>query len=101
MSLHVGRVTYSNEFLTCKVSRQIIGYGDFYFWDDTDPDFVVKASEWQTWREYWKYQDWDMKLLNGYTSDRDYHNQLLQIQRQLYVNTMDTDSIPRFDQVQY
>ena len=41
--LRLKRVVHFNEFLKCKVSGEIISYGDYYYEDDED-GLIVKAS---------------------------------------------------------
>lgn len=86
--LHLKRVTHFNEWLRCKVSREYIAYGDYYYEDDED-GFIVKAS---VYREYkLKKETEEMNshpLLLQAQSEKEYKEMLKTYEREYNQDTL-------------
>ena len=86
--LHLKRITLFNEWLRCKVSREYITYGDYYYEDDVD-GFVVKASIYREYKLKKETEDLnnDPMLLQA-KSEQEYKLALRQYERQYYEDTL-------------
>ncbi len=73
--LFLKRITYDYEFMKCKISGQIIGYGDYYYEDDTD-GLIVKASVLHELKQKRKEDMFDYSKLNNTKSEREYSEML-------------------------
>lgn len=85
--LHLKRIVLFNELLKCKVSGELIGPGDFYYEDDED-GLIVKASVYRRYKDQKIRQEWDYSLLNQATSEREYRQLLLRLQKDFFAQTL-------------
>ena len=85
--LHLKRIVYFNEFLRCKVSDQIMMYGDFYYEDDED-GLIVSAKYYNDLKKKRKEEQFDYTELNNAKSQKEYQDQLRQAERELFESTI-------------
>lgn len=85
--LHLKRVQYFNDFLRCKVSDEIISYGDYYYEDDED-GFIVKASVYRDLKDKKREDDFDYTMLNEAKSEREYKQRLKQYEKNYLTDTV-------------
>ena len=85
--LHLKRITRFNEFLRCKVSDQIMMYGDFYYEDDED-GLIVSAKYYHDLKKQRKEENWDYSLRDGFESQKEYQDQLREAEKALFESTV-------------
>lgn len=85
--LRLKQVTMPYEFLKCHISGELIGFGDFYFEDDTD-GLIVKQTVYHELKERRRQATFDYSKLERATSEREYREMLKQAQRQLKTDTL-------------
>ena len=85
--LHLKRVIYFNEFLRCKVSNELIGYGDYYYEDDED-GLIVKASVYNRLKDKRKRETFDYSELEKLESQREYEQYMKQASKEFYEATI-------------
>lgn len=85
--LHLKRVIYEYEFMKCKISGELIGYGDFYYEDDTD-HLIVKASVYNEIMDKRKEELFDYSKLEKAKSEREYQNMLKMAEKELLSQTL-------------
>lgn len=85
--LHLKRIIYFNEFLRCKVSNELIGYGDYYYEDDED-GLIIKASVYNRLKDKRKKETFDYSELEKLESQREYEQYMKQASREFYESTV-------------
>ena len=70
------RIQYFNECRTCRLTREPIVYGEYYYEDDED-GMVVKASAYRDLRDKYKEDTFDNSRLEYALSEEDYKQQLI------------------------
>ncbi|MBP3199279.1 MAG: hypothetical protein J6N21_20095 [Butyrivibrio sp.] len=85
--LHLKRITHFNEYLICKVSGEVMMYGDFYYEDDED-GLIVSANYYHNLKKQKKEDNWDYSELNAFESQRDYAEALKEKERELFEKTV-------------
>lgn len=85
--LFLNRVTSQFEVLRCKLSRELISYGDFYYEDDED-GLIVKATYYHELQKKTEKDKFDDSKLEQAKSLRDYENQLKKAERELNIDTL-------------
>ena len=75
------------DFLRCGVSKQAIGYGDYYYEDDED-GLIVKAKVYQELKEKKRLNDWDYTLLNNAQNQYEYGKTMRQMERDYFATTL-------------
>lgn len=81
--LHLKRITNFNEFLRCKVSGQIMMYGDFYYEDDED-GLIVSANYYNQLKKQKQENEWDYTELNNAQDQKDYQDRLREAEMALF-----------------
>lgn len=85
--LWLKRIVNDYEFLRCKVSDEIIAYGDFYYEDDED-GLVIKAKVYNQLKERAKRNNFDYSQLNNAVNQREYEMMLKQAERDFHSQTI-------------
>lgn len=85
--LHLKRVTNDYEFIKCKVSGELIGYGDYYYEDDED-GLIIKFTVYQRIKDKMKKDTFDYSLLEKAQSEKEYKEQLRKAERELLEATV-------------
>ena len=69
--------------MKCKVSDQIMMYGDFYYEDDED-GLIISAKYYHELQKKKKEEEFDYTTLNNAQSQKEYQEQLRQAERELF-----------------
>ncbi len=75
------------EFIKCKVSDQVMMYGDFYY-EDTDDGLIVSATYYHELKKRKEEEEFDYTKLNNATSEKEYSELLKQAERELLEKTI-------------
>ena len=81
------RIQHFNEFIKCKVSDQVMMYGDFYY-EDTDDGLIVSATYYHELKKKKEEEEFDYTKLNNATSEKEYSELLKQAERELLEKTI-------------
>lgn len=81
------RIQHFNEFLKCKVSQQVLMYGDFYYQDDED-GIIISHSYYHSELKKKQEEEFDYTKLNNATSEKEYTELLKQAERDFLNTTM-------------
>lgn len=81
------RVVNDYEFLKCQISKELIGYGDWYYQDDED-GLIVKFTVYQRIKDKRKRDTFDYSLLEQANSEREYKEILKRAERELFEVTV-------------
>lgn len=81
------RVTYDYEFMKCHISDELIGYGDYYYQDDTD-GLIVKARVLHELKAKRKAEQFDYSKLSRARDQQEYKEILKAAERQLKEDTL-------------
>lgn len=79
--LHLKRVVNFNDFLRCKVSGDVIGYGDYYYEDDED-GLIVKATVYKAMKREEKLRKFSYEKLEKAESQLEYRQALRDYERE-------------------
>lgn len=85
--LRLKRVVHFNEFLKCKVSGEVISYGDYYYEDDED-GLIVKASVYKQLQREKQREKFDYSRIQKYDNYRDYKAALVDYEREFLAKTV-------------
>jgi hypothetical protein len=85
--LHLKRVIHFNDFIRCKVSGDIISYGDFYYEDDED-GLIVKATVYKAMLKEQKLNEFNYEKLQRAESQMEYQQALKEYERQFLTQTL-------------
>ena len=85
--LHLKRIVNPYEWERCKISKEYITYGDYYYVDDED-GLVIKKSVYDRLKKQKKYEEFDYSRLNNAQSEREYEQVMREKEREFL-----TDSI--------
>ena len=85
--LHLKRVVHDYEFMKCKISGELIGYGDYYYEDDED-GLIVKARVYHEIMDQKKREAFDYSKLRNAQSEREYAALLRSAERDLLEGTL-------------
>lgn len=85
--LHLKRIVYDYEFMKCKISGELIGYGDFYYEDDED-GLIVKASVYNEIMDKRKEELFDYSKLERARSEKEYTQMLKRAEKELLTQTL-------------
>jgi hypothetical protein len=81
------RMQFFNEFLICKLSQQVLMYGDFYYEDDED-GIIISANYYHELLKKKKEDEFDYTKLNTATSEKEYSDLLKQAEREYLTQTV-------------
>ena len=70
------------EVRTCKLSGEMIVYGDFYYQDTEDPNFYVLAREYNKLKKEREKERFDYSLLEKAQSEKEYKEYLKRAERE-------------------
>lgn len=85
--LRLKRIVYDYEFMKCHISGELIGYGDFYYEDDTD-GLIVKARVLHELKEKRRRERFDYSKLARARDQQEYKEILKEAERQLKEDTL-------------
>ncbi|PTY93054.1 hypothetical protein [Heyndrickxia sporothermodurans] len=85
--LHLKRVLHFNDFIRCKISGDIISYGDFYYEDDED-GLIVKATVYKAMQEEKRLNEFNYEKLEKAESQLEYQQALKEYERQFLTQTL-------------
>lgn len=85
--LHLKRVIYDYEYMKCKISGELIGYGDFYYEDDED-GLIVKARVYNEIMDQRKKDMFDYSKLEKARSEKEYQDMLKKAEKELLTQTL-------------
>ncbi|MCY7865936.1 hypothetical protein [Bacillus atrophaeus] len=85
--LHLKRVVNFNDFIRCKVSGDIISYGDFYYEDDED-GFIVKATVYKAMLREKELNEFNYEKLQRAESQLDYRQALKEYEREFLAQSL-------------
>lgn len=88
------------EVRTCKLSRQMIIYGDYYYQDSEDPHLYVKASELHKFEKQERERRFDYSLLQKAQSEQEYRAMLIQAQQEYLAHNVLHNQILRNGTIQ-
>lgn len=80
--LHLKRIVHFNEFVRCKVTREIMTQGDYYYEDDED-GFIVKATVYKEMKLQEKRDKFDYAKLEQAANEREYAMMLREYEREI------------------
>ena len=66
------RMIYPYEVLKCKMTDEMIVYGDFYYEDDEDSSIIVKATAYNKLKKEAKERSFDYSLLQKAQNQKEY-----------------------------
>lgn len=90
------RMIYPYEVLKCKMTDEMIVYGDFYYEDDEDSSIIVKATAYNKLKKEAKERSFDYSLLQKAQNEKEYREMVKRAQKDyLYATILDR---PIFDQ---
>lgn len=76
------------EVRTCKLSGEMIIYGDYYYQDTDDPNLYIKASEYHKLKREEEERKFDYSLLEQAKNELEYKNYLQRAEQQLLSETI-------------
>jgi hypothetical protein len=76
------------EVRTCKLSRKMIVYGDFYYQDTEDPKLYIKATEYHKLKKQEKINAFDYSKLEQAQSEKEYRQYMIQAQQEYLTATI-------------
>lgn len=79
------RVIYQTDFSKCDLSNEIIGYGDYYYYD-TESGKRIKKSVYDDIHRAHKEETFDRSKLELAKGQRDYEEMLKEATRELMAN---------------
>ena len=85
--LHLKRVTQPFEWERCKISKEYIRYGDYYYYDDTD-GLIVKADVYNKLKRAKQEEEFDYSRLNQANSEREYDEIMREKEREYLTATL-------------
>lgn len=85
--LHLKRIINDYEFLRCKISNELIAYGDYYYEDDED-GLIVKSRVYHEIKESERRSRFDYSDLEKASSEREYAEILKRAEREIFTNTI-------------
>lgn len=81
------------EVRTCKLSRQMIIYGDYYYQNSDDPKMYVKATEYHRLKRQQKINAFDYSKLGQAQSELEYRQMMMRAQSDFLTATILDDEI--------
>ncbi len=79
--LHLRRMVQPFAWERCKISKEYILPGDYYYWDDED-GLVVKASVYHKLKWEKKVNEWDWASYYDGLSEREYEEMMREKERE-------------------
>ena len=79
--LHLKRITSPHEWIRCKISKEIMVIGDYYYEDDED-GLIVKATVYKEMMNEKREREFDYSKLEKAQSEQEYRNYLKEYERE-------------------
>jgi hypothetical protein len=88
------------EVRTCKLSRQMIIYGDYYYQDSENPKIYVKATELHKFEKAERERSFDYSKLHEAQNQYEYREMLIRAQEEYLAHTILGDKIVKNGTIQ-
>lgn len=88
------------EVRTCKLSRKMIVYGDYYYQDSDDPNIYIKATEYHKHEKMERERSFDYSQLEKAQNEREYKEMLIRAQQEYLDATILQDKIIKNGDIQ-
>lgn len=81
-------VQSKTEILHCRISNQLIMYGDFYYQDMDDPTIIIKADVYKDMQRKARMEKFDYTELQKANDQRTYEEILRKAEREALINNV-------------
>lgn len=88
------------EVRTCRLSRKMIVYGDYYYQDTEDKNLYIKATEYHKLEKQAKIDAFDYSKLEQAQSEKEYRDYMVRAQQEYLTSTILSKEIIKNGEIQ-